>query len=51
MPIKKKETQINQPKGVKPKMRGRKLSGINWYGALKAKRRTKVMFQLKKRCK
>ena len=30
--------QINQPKGVKPKRRERRLrSGVNWQGALKQK--------------
>jgi hypothetical protein len=30
--------KINQPKGIKPKKRGRKLgSGVYWQGALKPK--------------
>jgi hypothetical protein len=35
-------TVRSQPKGVKPKIRGRKLRiGIEWQGALKAKERYK----------
>jgi hypothetical protein len=31
-------TEINQPKSVKPKMRGRNLrSGVNWQGAFEQK--------------